>query len=222
MSNANFTCPDVLPALWTNNFLKYSPRPLATSKPGAATSDPITVDSVSTSEAEPKIDVRRSKRRKRTISAYRDGETIVVMVPARLSKVDERREVATMVNRLVRSERRRHPSDADLDKRASALSDRYLDSLSTASSVRWVTNQNTRWGSCTPANGSIRLSTRLQGMPAYVIDYVLLHELAHLLVHGHGEDFWSYVHRYAMSERARGFLEGISAAASFDVPAKQG
>ncbi len=159
-----------------------------------------------------KIDVRRSRRRKRTVSAYRDGETIVVMIPARLSQAEERQWVATMVDRIATSERRRRLDDADLAARAQALSERYLDGLAAASSVRWVTNQNARWGSCTPVDGSIRLSTRLQGLPSYVIDYVLLHELTHLLIQGHGEEFWTWVHRYDRSERARGFLDGVAAA----------
>ena len=78
--------------------------------------------------------------------------------------------------------------------------------------MRWVTNQNTRWGSCTPSEGSIRLSHRLQGMPEYVVDYVLLHELAHLLVPGHGPRFWRLLEAYPRTERARGYLEGVVAA----------
>ena len=58
------------------------------------------------------------------------------------------------------------------------------------SSVRWVANQNSRWGSATPSDGTIRLSAKLQPMPQWVIDYVLLHELAHLLVAGHDAAFW--------------------------------
>ena len=63
-----------------------------------------------------------------------------------------------------------------------------------------------------PADGTIRLSTRLQGMPSYVVDYVLLHELTHLLTPGHGPDFWEWLNRYDLTERARGFLDGLSAA----------
>ena len=82
----------------------------------------------------------------------------------------------------------------------------------TPDTVRWVTNQNSRWGSCTPAEGSIRLSHRLQGMPEYVIDYVMLHELAHLLVPDHGPHFWKLLESYPRTERARGFLDGVAAA----------
>ena len=90
--------------------------------------------------------------------------------------------------------------------------------MATPTSVRWVANQRARWGSCTPADGTIRLSERLRGMPAYVVDYVLLHELAHLLVPGHDDDFWGWLERYDLTERARGFLEGVSAASHLEAP----
>lgn len=170
------------------------------------------------STVEPAVEVRRSRRRTRTVSAYRDGETIVVMIPARMTRAEEKEWVTTMVERVTKAERRRRPTDADLEQRAERLSRKYLDGLATPTSVRWVANQRARWGSCTPADGTIRLSERLQGMPAYVIDYVLLHELVHLLVPGHDEDFWGWLERYDLTERARGFLEGISAAGHVEVP----
>jgi hypothetical protein len=76
-----------------------------------------------------------------------------------------------------------------------------------------VTNQRSRWGSCTPDDGTIRLSTQLRGMPGWVVDYVLMHELTHLLVPGHGQPFWDLVNRYPRTERARGYLEGVAATA---------
>ena len=160
----------------------------------------------------PNVEVRRSARRRRTVSAYRDGDKTVVMVPSRLSKAEEEQWVATILERLAERERRRRPSDDALFERARDLSRRYLDGLARPISVRWVANQRTRWGSCTPDDGSIRLSTRLRGMPAWVVDYVLVHELAHLLVPGHGPRFWELVGRYPKAERARGYLEGVAAA----------
>src|SRR4051795_6421034 len=127
----------------------------------------------------PEVEVRRSKRRRRTVSAYRDGDRVVVLIPASLSRKEEAEWVETMIARLEKSERRRKPSDDDLMKRATSLSDRYLGGLALPDSVRWVDNQESRWGSCTPGDRSIRLSVRLQGMPSWVIDYVLMHELAH-------------------------------------------
>ncbi|MFF9087049.1 M48 family metallopeptidase [Streptomyces sp. NPDC014991] len=158
------------------------------------------------------IEVRRSARRRRTVSAYREGDRTVVLIPARMSKAEEQRWVTVMLDKLAAQESRRVLGDAELGERAERLSAQYFAGRARPASVRWVTNQNTRWGSCTPAEGSIRLSHRLQGMPDYVVDYVLCHELAHLLVPGHGSDFWRLLDAYPRTERARGYLEGVVAA----------
>jgi hypothetical protein len=160
----------------------------------------------------PDVDVRRSRRRLRTVTAYREGDRTVVLIPARFTPAQEQEWVRRMLARLSAQDRRRRPGDDDLATRAGDLSRRYLGGLAQPASVAWATNQNSRWGSCTPADRSIRLSTRLQGMPAWVIDYVLLHELAHLIEQGHGPRFWRLLEDYPRTERARGFLEGFAAA----------
>jgi predicted metal-dependent hydrolase len=170
----------------------------------------------------PEVEVRRSKRRRRTVSAYRDGDRVVVMIPASLSRKEEAEWVEIMLARLERSEKRRKPSDTDLMKRAKDLNDRYLGGLAVPETVRWVDNQQSRWGSCTPGDRTIRLSARLQGMPAWVIDYVLVHELAHLLEPGHDAAFWAWVDLYPQAERAKGYLIGWSTAARLDLPPGDG
>src|SRR5262249_5602654 len=128
----------------------------------------------------PVVEVRRSVRRRRTVSAYRDGERVVVLIPAQFSGAEEREWVDKMVARLAARERRGHTDDA-LFERALALAERYLPEHPQAANphtVRWVRNQNGRWGSCTPADRSIRISDRIQSFPDWVIDYVLLHELS--------------------------------------------
>ena len=164
------------------------------------------------------VDVRRSKRRRRTVSAYRDGDRIVVLIPASLSKKEEAEWVEAMVERLEKQERRRRPTDEDLLKRALSLSDRYFGGIAIPESVRWVGNQNARWGSCSPGDRTIRLSKRLQGMPSWVLDYVLVHELAHLFEPSHDARFWGWVDRYPQAERAKGYLLGWSAAAKVEPP----
>ncbi len=161
------------------------------------------------------VQVRRSTRRRRTVAAYRDGDTVVVLIPARFSVAEEREWVQKMIARLDSRERRsrRGRSDHELEARARQLSRDYFDGTIHPVSVRWVSNQRGRWGSCTPADGTIRLSDRLRTMPGWVIDYVLVHELAHLRAPGHGPDFWALVDRYPRAQRARGYLEGIAAAA---------
>jgi predicted metal-dependent hydrolase len=158
------------------------------------------------------VDVRRSSRRRRTVSAYRDGDRTVVLLPARMSRAEERHWVAVMLDRLAARERRKRPSDSELQARSKTLSDRYLAGRAAPLSVRWVSNQNGRWGSCSVDDRSIRLSDRLRVMPGYVVDYVLLHELAHLLVPGHGPAFWAELSAYPHTQRARGYLDGWSAA----------
>lgn len=172
--------------------------------------------------ARPEIEVRRSKRRRRTVSAYEDGDRVVVLIPASMSKAEESEWVEKMLARLARKSRRNPPSDAQLERRARDLSDRYLGGLAVPESVRWVDNQQARWGSCTPGDRTIRLSSRLQPLPAWVVDYVLVHELAHLIEPGHGSEFWAWVENYPKTERARGFLLGYSAAADLEAPPGDG
>lgn len=164
------------------------------------------------------VEVRRSKRRKRTVSAYREGERIVVLIPASLTRKEEAEWIETMVARIEKAEQKLRLSDEELFQRAHRLSDRYLGGMAVPASVRWVANQNTRWGSCTPGDRTIRLSQRLNGMPPWVIDYVLIHELAHLLEPGHDAKFWAWVDRYPEAEKAKGYLLGWSAAAHLEPP----
>jgi predicted metal-dependent hydrolase len=171
------------------------------------------------SDPGPVVEVRRSRKRRRTVAAYREDDRVIVMIPARMSRAEEREWVTTMLARLERSERRRRPSDAALMRRAKDLNTRHLDGRALPETVRWVDNQNTRWGSCTPADRSIRLSRRLEGMPGWVIDYVLVHELAHLIEVGHTPTFWKWVDRYPKAERAKGFLEGVAAASQLGIVA---
>lgn len=159
----------------------------------------------------PAVEVIRSARRRRTISAYRAGDRIVVQVPARMSRAEEQQWVDRMVRRVLAGERRRLRSDDDLLVRAQRLAATYLDGRVEPGAVRWVENQQRRWGSCTPSDRTIRLSRRLERMPDYVVDYVLLHELAHLIEAGHGPAFRALMTRYPKLERAEGYLEGVEA-----------
>lgn len=158
----------------------------------------------------PDVEVRRSARRRRTVSAYREGDRTVVLLPARMTRAEQAKWVTVMLERLAAKDSRRPASDAALMERAGQLSTRYLGGRARPTSVRWVDNQSSRWGSCTPIDGSIRLSRRLVDMPEWVLDYVLLHELVHLLEPGHGPEFWRLLAGYPRLERARGYLEGAA------------
>lgn len=146
----------------------------------------------------------RSARRRRTVQARLVEGKLVVRVPAGLSAEEERHWVRKMLDRFERMEAR---SGIDPMERAATLSRRY--GLRRPGSVRWVSNQAGRWGSCSPHSGAIRLSDRLASLPTWVIDYVIVHELAHLDHPAHDGPFWETVGRYPLSERARGFLMAL-------------
>jgi len=153
-----------------------------------------------------RVEVHRSSRRKKTISAEIVGDVLVVSVPERISRAEEQEWVARMTGRM--SERRRKErlnAEGDLAQRAVELADRFLDGVR-ASDIAWVETQRSRWGSCSPDDGTIRLSLALAAYPSWVRDYVIVHELAHLVVPDHSDRFWALVERYPLTERARGFL----------------
>ncbi len=159
---------------------------------------------------DPVVEVRRSTRRKRTVSAYQRDGVIVVQIPAQFTRAQEAEYVARMVSRLQRRAQRRRPSDATLLARAQELNQRYLSGLATPASVRWVDNMTTRWASCTTSTREIRVSRKVESMPMWVQDYVLLHELAHIIVPGHNTDFWALVNRYPRTGTAKAFLQGAA------------
>ena len=147
------------------------------------------------------VEVVRSRRRTRTVGARLVGSVLRVSLPAWMSTAEEERWVAEMSRRYAR---RLDAGRIDLRRRARVLAERY--DLPKAASIEWVDNMRSRWGSCTPSAGSVRISTRLASFPDWVRDYVIVHELAHLRVPGHTAAFWRLVERYPMSERARGYL----------------
>ena len=173
------------------------------------------------------MEVRRSARRRRTVAAFWENGTAVVAIPAHFSGAQEREWVqpdagkAPAAGQPRPQGRRQAPGRQrrELAARAAELSASYLGGRAVPASVRWVTNQNSRWGSATPSEGTIRLSHKLQPMPQWVIDYVLLHELAHLLVAAHNAAFWRLLAAYPETERAKAFLEGVSFATSRGLPA---
>lgn len=143
----------------------------------------------------------RSARRRKTVQARQVGSVLRVSIPATMSAAEEQRWVSEMVRRMTR---KGVTGGIDLEERAAALAARY--GLKRPAVIKWVDNQAWRWGSCTPSEGTIRISSRLACEPTWVLDYVIVHELAHLSVARHDERFWALVHRYPRAERARGFL----------------
>ena len=150
------------------------------------------------------VDIVRSERRKRTVNATLTDGRIRVLVPAGLAPDEEKDLVARVAAKV---QRKANSSEVDLTTRARYLASRY--DLPTPETIEWSPRQTKRWGSCTSSEGSVRISTRLASVPRWVLDSVIVHELAHLAEANHGKRFKELVSRYDLTERATGYLMAI-------------
>ncbi len=156
------------------------------------------------------IKVIRSAKRKKTVSARELDGQFVVQAPADMDDKELQPIIEKLQKRWQRRQEKTQLDDKGLQRRAQELNRKYFKGRLTWKSIKWVTNQNkSRIGSCTPSNGTIRLSHRLAKMPTFVRDYVIIHELAHLKEVNHGPKFWKLVNRYPKTERARGYLMAV-------------
>ncbi|MFT4245981.1 MAG: M48 family metallopeptidase [Micrococcaceae bacterium] len=152
------------------------------------------------------IRVIRSKRRKKTVSAKMVSGVFELRVPANSTEAEIVKWTKELQGKF--SKKRTVISDNELLHRALKLREKYLPEVPVPKSIRWVTNQSTRWGSCTVTTGSIRLSSKLQDFPNWVVDHVILHELVHLKIPRHNAKFYEMLNRYPKNEKAEGFLAG--------------
>jgi hypothetical protein len=155
------------------------------------------------------VEVRTSPRRRKTASGFWQDGRVVILVPARLNKADRVELVEGLVQRVLAQRPNVTTSNRDLEQRAAVLADEYLGGVR-ATSIRWVGNQQHRWGSCTSQTGEIRISERLRYVPGWVLDAVLVHELAHLIVPTHSARFHRLAGRYPRTEEADTFLAGYT------------
>lgn len=154
------------------------------------------------------MEVRRSSRRKKTISVHREGDVIVVNAPKWMTTADVERHARDLIARLHKREGGPR-SDTDLLTRALWVRMEFLPEAPEPTAVRWAT-QERRWGSCSTLERSVRISSQLQRAPQYVIDAVIVHELAHLIRADHGPEFKQLIARYPDNARADAFLAGMS------------
>jgi predicted metal-dependent hydrolase len=157
----------------------------------------------------PPVEVRTSARRRKTASAFWQDGRVVVVLPARLPRADRVELVEGLVRRVLAQRPHLTTSDKDLEARSVSLSDHYLNGVR-PSSVRWVDNQQRRWGSCTSRTREIRISDRLRVVPGWVLDAVLVHELAHLIEPTHSRRFRRLADRYPRTAEADVYLAGFT------------
>ncbi|HSB86479.1 MAG TPA: M48 family metallopeptidase [Ilumatobacteraceae bacterium] len=148
-----------------------------------------------------RIEVTRSKNRRKTVSARLVGGVLLLAIPSWMSKAEEAHWIDVMSGRF---QRKMSAERLRLSERATNLSRRY--DLPAPASIRWADEMTSMWGSCTIDTAAIRISARLAPFPDWVVDYVIVHELAHLQVSGHSDEFWQLVYRYPRAERAIGYL----------------
>ncbi len=158
------------------------------------------------------VRVTRSAKRRKTVQAREVAGELHVVIPSWMSRDEEAKWVAEMQRRF--SKGRALVDDDSLRRRANHLARRY--ELPVPTKISWSTRQGQRWGSCTPSTGTIRISSRLTAAPKWVVDSVIVHELAHLLVPSHNELFRALVDQFPHTERARGFLEAWGLDGDFD------
>ena len=153
------------------------------------------------------VRVVRSRKRKKTISGKLvEGNVVEIRAPASMSDEELRPFIERILKGFRRDREREKLSDEELEKRANRLNEKYFGGTLRWNSIRWSTRQDKIFGSCTPDSKTIRISYRLAKTPTWVLDYVIMHELTHLLEPNHGRRFWRLVNRYPLTERARGYL----------------
>ena len=159
------------------------------------------------SEQDWEVQIIRSQKRRKTVSGRLVDNQLVIRAPAHMSDEELAPFIANMKKKI---ERKNIPDTNEaLEKRANELNSTYFGNRLQWVSIKYVTNQNTLFGSCTPSRGTIRLNHRLAQMPRWVRDYVLIHEMAHLEEANHGPRFWKLVNQYPLTERARGYLMAV-------------
>lgn len=151
----------------------------------------------------------RSKKRRKTVQAREVDGIMEILAPANMSDKELEPIIKNLTVRISRRKEMTKLDDQTLEKRADILNRRYFNGLLQWESVRWASNQNKRHGSCNTRRGTILISHRIAEMPQFVLDYIIVHELAHLIEPNHSQRFWDLVYKYPKVERAKGYLMAV-------------
>lgn len=168
------------------------------------------------------VAVRYDGRLKKTARWERaSGDTITLRVPKRTSSknieailMDIERQLGEQKELAIRR------TDQALQERAQRINKQYFHGEIEWAAIRWVGNMNKRLGSFTTGgvtDGHIRISDKIKSWPAWVVDYVIAHELAHRVHPNHSKAFWEFLENaYPLTERARGFIMGVGFSSGTD------
>jgi len=146
------------------------------------------------------------------VAARLRSGVLELLVPATMPHAEREHWAQVMSRRLQRRAERSRPSDERLLDRALKLNQRHFEGR-----LRWTSigfaDMERLWGSCTFTEGAVRIARRAASLPDWVLDYLLMHELAHLVHSDHGADFHELENRYPLTERAKGYLLALDAMA---------
>ena len=163
----------------------------------------------------PPVRIITSRKRRRTVAARMRSGVLELLVPASMPNLERQRWAEVMAKRLERRDERTRPSDERLHDRARRLNERHF-----GGALRWTSigfaDMDRQWGSCTFTDGAIRIARRAAPLPEWVLDHLVMHELAHLVHSDHGPEFHELENLYPLTERAKGYLLALDVMASRD------
>lgn len=163
-----------------------------------------------------KVELIRSRRRTLGLEVTREGH-VIVRAPLRASAASIERfvqEHAEWIQKAQARQRARLAAHPEPDEAGKAVLMRrareelppkvayYAQRMGLQPTGMTITSARTRFGSCSPKN-RLCFSWRLMDYPEAAIDYVVVHELAHIVHKNHGPQFWALVERYMPDYRAR-------------------
>ena len=157
------------------------------------------------------VKISYSAKRKRTVSARLEGDVLLVTAPSNINKDRLEKIVEKLKGRInSRRQKARLKKDRPLEEITQKINRKYFENRLNVRSIEYSHHQKKRYGSCDHVTGTIRISSRIKDVPGWVRDYVIVHEMAHLIEPNHGKDFYDLVARYELAERARGYLMGMT------------
>lgn len=153
------------------------------------------------------VKVFRSSRRLSTVSARLFKDTLLVNAPLMLSRERLEKIIADFKLKFEKKElKEKLGNKHNLIRVANRLNKKYFGNKLKINSIEYVTNQKRKFGCCNYRTANLRISHKIGLMPEWVREYVIIHEMAHLIEPNHSRAFWDIVSRYKLAERARGYL----------------